>query len=206
MGNNSGESQITSSPSFDKQEANRQGHDWHDLPPALPDAKKGEPAMKHWFTSAVHPPPQPPWPGALCGNDTRLLPKTRGPHEYSCRPTLLEMQQNSLRSAPRNPRCARTHKYTCAVQYACVVLLLLSASLVFLWHPGSPRTPNCRNATHMHTHTHGLRYTYMLSCLRGLAGEYCAQPRFFPPPCGPLLSKSRHSLYHNSASAELGVG
>lgn len=108
-------------------------------------------------------PPPLPGRGALCGNDTRLLPKTRGPHEYSCRPTLLETQQNSLRSAPRNPRCARTHKYTRAVQYACVVLLL-SVSLVFLWHPAGPRTSNCRKCNaHAHArtpiHLHAFMFT-----------------------------------------------
>ncbi len=46
--------------------------------------QKGEPAIKHWFTSAARtkhpctPSTSPLW------NNSRLLPKTRGPHEYSC--------------------------------------------------------------------------------------------------------------------------
>lgn len=85
-------------------------------------------------------------------------------------PTLLETQQNLLRSAPRNPHRAKTHKYTSAVQYACTVVLL---SLYFSFSDTLPAHihPNVETYARANAQTS----TYMLSCLRGL--EYC----------GPLL-------------------
>lgn len=57
--------------------------------------------------------------------------------------------------------------------WCCCSLFLSSSSDI----PPAHAHPTVENATHMHTH--GLRSTYMLSCLRGLAGGYCALLTFF---------------------------
>lgn len=110
-------------------------------------------------------------------------------------PALLETQQNSLRSAPRNPHCAKTHKHARAVQYACMVVVVLSTSPSFSDVPPAHAHPN------VETHTHALKSTYMLLCLHGLAGEYCGPHLHFSSMRSFALRAGPH-LYHHSASAQ----
>lgn len=138
--------------------------DWHDLP-QLSQLPKGEPAMKHWFTSAVHTKPAPPLtapPAAPVGQHEAFTKDKRTSWIFMF-PTLPETQQNSLRSAPRNPHCAKTHKYTRAVQYACVVVVLLSLSIPFSDIPPAHAHPNVETHAREHArtwiHLHAFMFT-----------------------------------------------
>lgn len=112
-------------------------------------------------------------------------------------PALLETQQNSLRSAPRNPHCAKTHKCARAVQYARMVVVVVVLSI----SPSSSDIPPAHAHPNVETHTLALKPTYMLLCLHGLASEYCGPHLHFPSMRSFALRAGRH-LYHHSASAQ----
>lgn len=71
-------------------------------------------------------------------------------------------------SAEKSPLCNNTQ-----VQYACVLVVLLSLSLSLLLRLSLTSRPPTHIQMSKRTHIHGLESTYMLSCLRGLAGESC---------------------------------
>lgn len=150
--------------------------------------------MKHWFTSAVctkHP----------CTPSDRHSAERHEAFTEDKRaswifmlPTLLETQQNSLRSAPRNPHCAKTHKYTRAVQYACVVVVLLSIFLSFSDIPPAHAYPNVE--THAYTQTHTRTQIHLHAFMFTWSGWWILWST-----SSLFLLRAGHHLYHHSASA-----
>lgn len=118
-------------------------------PPALPDAKRWTCNETLIHLSSAHkacssPPPTAPLAASV--EQHEAFTKDKRNSWIFMSPTLLETQQNSLRSAPRNPHCATTHKYSMHACWWCCSLSLSLYFSVFLWHPARPRTSKCRNA------------------------------------------------------------
>lgn len=169
--------------------------DWHDHCRLFQMPKRWTCNKTLIHLSSAHKAPMRPSTRPLW-NNTRLLPKTRRPHEYLCcqhcwrRNRFRWDQRREIPIVREN-----THKYTrAAVQYACVVVLLSLSLSLFLSFSDIPPThahPNVET----HAHAHALISN--------------------PPTCFHIytvwmvhilhlhsVQQSGHNLYHNSASVQ----
>lgn len=135
--------------------------DWHDLPLALPDACNETLIQPQRRAQSPHP----LWP-PLCGTTRGFYQRQEDLMNIHVANTAGDATEFAEISAEKSPSCENTQVHSCCT--VCMrgaggaALSLFSFSLT------------SRSPTHiqMSKHTNGLESTYMLSCLRGLAGEY----------------------------------
>lgn len=136
------------------QNAKASTQSWLTRPPlALPDAKRWTCNETLIHLSSPHKARTPHWPPLQqpLWSNTRLLPKTRGPHEYSCCQHC--WRRNRIRWDQRwEIPIVQKHTSTLVLYsmhawwwWWCCCSLSLYFS-VFLWHPARPHTSKCRNA------------------------------------------------------------